>query len=307
MKNSFSIKKGVLLDKQNKGFKKRFRLLVKNIIFCILHLLAIKKLKKIAKNSKIKPFPKKNSKTIIFDTIYGMYGDLIYWEGSLAKALQLRGHKVKMLICNKTLTMCTSEYTVHRVHNDLTCKHCIEFSKEFLETTKIPYETWDKHISKDKIKEFKEKVFKFDKEQCHNYKYKEIYVGRLARNAAIRYFKGTLEVDEEYYLEVLRLELINTLIGVEVGESIYKQNKPDVLITTHPGYSSWGGFAEVFYKKGIKVCSPGKGYKDSPHLHRFARHWPEQTSRTPSSSSRSYESRRPAATNLYIPDNPSGH
>ena len=39
----------------------------------------------------------RDGKKIVFNLLYGMYGDLLYWEGGLAKALQLRGHDVKAL------------------------------------------------------------------------------------------------------------------------------------------------------------------------------------------------------------------
>ncbi len=137
---------------QNKlGFKKRIKLFNKNTAFRFAHIFAIKEAKKIVKNSKNQPKKQtKGKKKILFDMIYGMYGKLIYWEGTIAKALQLRGHNVKILTCGKALTMCTSEYTIHKLHDDKTCKHCVDFSSEFLEITNIPYATYKEYIS-DKL------------------------------------------------------------------------------------------------------------------------------------------------------------
>jgi hypothetical protein len=243
------------------GFKKRMQLIEKNTAFRIAHKLAINRAKKIVKNSSIQPQIKKDGKKILFDMIYGMYGTLIYWEGALAKALQLRGHDVKVLTCGKALTMCTSEYTIHRVHDDRTCKHCVDFSSEFLKTTGIPYATYKSYITDEEIENIKNKVSQLSKDKCQNFIYKDVEVGVLSKNATIRYFKGAIDPDEKYYLSVLHSELINSIIAIDVAEKILKKEKPDILISTHLGYSSWGSFAEYFAQKNVRICYPGGGYK----------------------------------------------
>ena len=246
----------------NLGLKKRMKLVVKNNAFRVAHRLAIKRLKKIVKNSSVQPkIIKEGKKKILFNTIYGMYGALIYWEWTLAKALQLRGHDVKVLTCGKALTMCTSEYTVHRLHDDKTCKHCVDFSSEFLEISDIPYDTYGDYISDGEIEEIKGKISQLSKNECHNYVYKDVEAGTLSKNATIRYFKGAIDPDEQLYLHILRSELINSIISIDVAEKFLKETKPDILVSRHLGYSSWGSFAEYLSKKGVRICYPGGGYK----------------------------------------------
>lgn len=241
--------------------KQKLKLFLKNLAFNMAHRIAIKNIKKIVKNTKTQPTEKKDSKKIIFDMIYGMYGQLIYWEGTLAKALQLRGHNVKVLTCGQALTMCTSEYTVQRLHNQKTCNHCVKFSSEFLNTANLPHNSYKDYLTDAEIQKIHEKVNKMNKEECHTLLYKNVDVGTLSKNAAIRYFKGQIQTNEKQYLNILKAETINSLIAIDVAEKILKKEKPDILVTTHLGYSSWGGFAEYLAQHGVSISYPGGGYK----------------------------------------------
>ena len=249
------------LFKQKLSFKQKIKLFMKNLAFNIAHRIAIKKVKKIMKNTKSQPNQNLSSKKIIFDMIYGMYGQLIYWEGILAKALQIRGNKVKVLTCGQALTMCTSEYTVHRLHNQDTCNHCVKFSAEFFETVGLPRNSYKDYITDKEIDEIKKHINQMTEKEIKNYVFKNVNVGALSENATVRYFKGQIKPDEELYINVLKAEAINSLIAINIAEKILKKEKPDILVTTHLGYSSWGSFAEHLSQNGVRITYPGSGYK----------------------------------------------
>lgn len=249
------------MEHNEHGLKKKLRLIAKNNAFKVAHVITIRRLKKFMKNSSSPPPVKKGGKRILFNMIYGMYGHLMYWETFLAKAMQLRGHDVRVIICGKALTMCTSEYTVDSIHNDKTCKHCIKYSQDFLKTMGIPYLNMADLISDEEIQKIKEKVGKLTLEECKKFHYKGVDAGGLSINAAMRYFEGTVNIDEKLNEEVLRSELTNTIIAIDVAEKIKKESNPDSIVTTHLGYSAWGGLAEYFEAQGTRVCYPGNGYK----------------------------------------------
>ena len=248
------------MEENRSGFKKKAKLIVKNNAFRYAHIVALKKLNKIVKKSSSPPVIKKDGKRIFFNMLYGMYGELIYWECGLAKAMQLRGHDVKVLICGKSLTMCTSEYTIKTVHDDKTCKHCVDFSKNFLKTVGLPYLNYNDYIKKEDIENIKNKVNKLSIEECKKLIYKDVPVGGLSLNATMRYFEGAIKVNEKFFEKVLKAELVNSLIATDIAEKFTKQEKPDVIVTTHLGYSSWGSFAKYCESRGIRICYPGGGY-----------------------------------------------
>jgi len=249
------------LHQDKLGTDKQIKLFMKNNAFKVSQKFALMRIKKIMKNSNNQIMRKSDGKKILFNLIYGMYGKIMFWECALAKALQIRGHDVSALVCGNALTMCTTEYTVDSVHDNSTCRHCVNFSKDFLETAGIPYSTYKNHISSQEIKNIRNRVYKLSTDECENLKYKGVSTGTLSKNSVIRYFKGSLNPDKDKYDFVLRSELINAIIATDVAEKIIKEEKPDVLVTRHLGYSSWGSFAQYCTNKGIRICSPGEGYK----------------------------------------------
>lgn len=238
---------------------RKLKLFVKNNAFRVGQNLALRRLRKIVKKSTIKP-KKSTDQKILFNLIYGMYGKIMFWECALAKSLQLRGHDVSALICGNALTMCTTEYTVGSAHDEKTCEHCVDFSQKFLDTVGIPYSTYYKYISKEEIQKIKNKVNKMSENKCENLIYKGVHVGALSKNSVLRYFKGTLTPDKNEYLRILHDELVNAIIATDVAEKIMEKEKPDILVTRHLGYSSWGSFGEYFANRGVKIRSPGEGY-----------------------------------------------
>jgi len=238
---------------------KRLKLFIKNNAFRISQKAAIKRLEKIINNSNLQII-RNDGKKVLFNLIYGMYGKLIFWECGLAKALQMRGHDVKALVCGNAFAMCTSEYTIQSVHDDFTCKTCVDFSRNFLNIVGIPYSTYKEYISDEEIENIKNRVNQLSINECKNFIYKDVKVGTLSVNSVIRYFKGSLNPDKDKYESVLRSELINAIISTDAAEKVVKEEKPDVLVTRHLGYSSWGSFAEYCKSKRIRVCSPGQGY-----------------------------------------------
>ncbi len=255
---------------QNKqGINKQLRLFAKNNAFRISQKLALRRLEKIMKKSNPPLVKRDDGKKILFNLIYGMYGKIIFWEGSLAKALQMRGHDVKALVCGGAFTMCTSEYTIQSVHDDVTCKHCINFSKDFFDVANIPCFTYGDYIPNDKIEDIKKRVNQLSIDKCKNLIHNDVEVGAFSINSVMRYLKGSLAPDEKTYESVLRNELTNAIIATDVAEKIVKEEKPDVIITRHLAYSSWGSFAKYCMNKGIRVCYPGEGYKTNTIIFDF--------------------------------------
>jgi hypothetical protein len=248
------------LFKQDLSFETKIKLIIKNNTFRLAHRLAIRRIKKLAKNSKPIPPVKKDGKKIIFNLLYGMYGRLIFWECGLAKAMQLRGHNIKVITCDKKLTMCTSEFTIGSAHDEKTCDHCVKFSGGFLKAAGLLQISYNQYITENEIKKIHERVNKLSLEECGKLVYKDVEVGPLSINAALRYFEGTLNPDPALYERVLRAELINSIIATDIAEKIYQDEKPDIIVTTHLGYSSWGSFDEYCRRKGVSLTYPGDGY-----------------------------------------------
>lgn len=237
------------------------KLLAYKIIIIPTQYIALHRLKKIMKNSA--PIKKlNNGKKILFISIDARHMPHTYLEAGLAKFLQIRGHNSKMLICNGVLNMCTSHFTIEKPYNPWSCNNCIKFSKKFYETVKLPYATYNEYISQNQIKKINNLVNKMSFEECEEYIYKDIKVGFHATTSAERYFKGD-KPPKNIYEPILRSELINAMISTDVAEQALNKEKPDILVSSHGCYSSWGSFSDYFINKGITTYVWGSGETNS--------------------------------------------
>lgn len=235
------------------------KLLVYKMVILPSQEIAIHRLSKIIRNSN--PQDKKiTGKKILFNSVDGRYMIHTYFEGGLAKSLQMKGHEVKMLICGGALNMCTSHFTIKKPPNSWSCKNCVYFSKKFYETTGLPYSTYKDYIKEEELEAIKNKVNEMPFEECTDLVYKDIKVGLHAKISADRYFTGAT-VEKEQYEHVLRSELINAIISTDAAEKVLNKEKPDVMVNSHGCYSSWGSFTDYFRNKGIRVCVWYTGYK----------------------------------------------
>jgi len=220
-------------------------------------MFALHRLRKVMKNSS--PIERKDlEKKVLFISVDARHMPHTYLEGGIAKALEIRGHNPKMLMCNGILNMCTSHFTVDNPKNCWNCENCIRFSKKFYEIAKLPYATFDQYITPKEVETIQKTVSKMTLEQCEKHIYKDICVGYHATTSAKRYFKGDKPSNEEYE-PILRSELINAMITTDVAAKAYLLEKADILVSSHGCYSSWGSFTDYFINRKTPAYIWGSG------------------------------------------------
>lgn len=232
-----------------------------NTLITVSQEFALQRLKKITNNSS--PIEKKSTgKKIVFNSVHGTFLEAIYKEGGLTKALELRGHNPKMIFCGGSLSLCTGVFTNRIPPSSMMCRNCKYFSKQFFEIIKIPYATYLNYISDQDVVKIKNRISELPLEDCKNFVYKDVNVGFHTMTSLQRFYKGGDPKKTKYiYEHVLRTRLANAIIATEVAEKVLQKDKPEVLVTSHGCYSSWGSFAEYFMNKGIRVVVWYTGYK----------------------------------------------
>ncbi len=208
-------------------------------------------LKKIVNN--YIPPEKYDGKKILFNSLDARHMTHSYLESSIAKSLQLRGHNVKMLLCGRTLSMCTTFHRLDHPPNEWSCNNCLKFSRRIYETIGLNYSMYNEYINDEEIKKIQKQVNSISFDERKKLIYKDVRVGFHALTSAERYFKGGTPKKEDLE-KILNLELINAIISTDVAERIIEVEKPDVLVTSHGIYSSWGSFSDYSMNKGIRTC-----------------------------------------------------
>jgi len=234
--------------------------LLYNLVITLSQEKALHQLRKIAQYSSYTPEKTKQGKKIIVHSVHGTFLEAIYKEGGIAKALQLRGHIIKMLLCGRALTACPGVFTNKTPPNKWMCRNCIYFSKNFLKITDLPHAHYFDYININDINKIKRMVSKMSINKCKTLIYKDVRAGFHAQSSVIRFFEGENSEDSKYkYDDILRLHVQNGIIATNVAERIMKIEKPDIILTSHGCYSSWGCFSEYFINNDIRVVTWGSG------------------------------------------------
>jgi hypothetical protein len=212
--------------------------------------IALHRLKKIVKKSSSPIKTQDKKKILLFSP--GKHGMMAYNESAIAKALQMRGHNMKMVICGGSLSMCTTHFTVTKPYHPWICKNCIYYTKKLFETAGLPYITFKELLTEEEMREIDKKVPSLSVEECEKLIYRNVKVGFHAITSVERYFMGVVPNRQDYE-KILRIELKNAMRSTVVAEKLYQNEKPDILITSQGVYSSWGSLTEYFTNKGIRV------------------------------------------------------
>lgn len=234
------------------------KMLLFNFLTKIYQEKSLKKLNKIANNTKKEIKSVEEKKKVLFNIVNGSYDLEIYRYGAIAKSLQFRGHSVEIMGCNHGLELCTAYFRIGHPPNNWTCKNCSDYFKSFCKIVKLPYSTFTDYLTNEELKKIQKKIDTLTIEECEKLNYKTVNVGMHASLSAKRYFKGIIAKKEEYE-PILRLELKAAMTAALIAEKKYKKNKPDVVISGSV-YSPWATVSDYFRNQGIRVCHNNLGY-----------------------------------------------
>ena len=175
----------------------------------------------------------------------------IYQVLLIAKALQLRGAQVKILVCDSFLPACEIKSKRNtKVNPCLSCNMnrmytVPEFGLETINLSEL--------VSKKRIKEIESLAKNLMFHNPKRYEYKGIDITRIVDDSVVRYFYGGVPDDTSKELEEVRLKyLITTLIGFEAAESIQERWSPDVVFGNMEVYADWAPYHKYFVSKGVK-------------------------------------------------------
>ncbi len=204
-------------------------------------------------NNLDKPKSKPKSKQInilvpIIETNhYQVYHILI-----LAKALELRGIKIYILVCDSFLPACE----IKSIKNSNQLDNCLEC--RFNRNKLLPLFNFktlylSKFITKDK-KDFlinlsNEIIKKNPKEFIYN----NVDVIPILNDSVSRYYYGdNTNKNNRKFLNVKKKNIISTLVGIEVAKNINDSISLDSVISNMIAYSPFAPYYEYFKLKGIK-------------------------------------------------------
>ncbi len=226
---------------------------IKNIILKIYYLLIFKRriFNQLNENKNFQPKANPKKKKIFIPLVETAHPQ-IYHLLILAKSLVLRGHEVKVLICDGYLRGCEiKSYINKEIKNPCwVCKNNIVNILPLFGLDYILYSDYIKSKEKKKIIGLEKK---FTLNLNNKIKYKYFDLTRVVNESLIRYYYGNKFFGN---FKKIRSDHINTsLISIIFAEKILQNWNPDIILNNMPVYSAWEPFFAYFKKKKKRLVT----------------------------------------------------
>ena len=174
----------------------------------------------------------------------------VYQVLALAKALEVRGIQIKVLVCGERLNGCELKSIKSPKINP--CLECSYNLTHIVPLFGFDVEQLSDYISEEEILDIR----KIAESVCKNYPssflYKGIDIIPMSNDSVIRYFYGLVPEEGSPELTLRRMQhLESSMIGVFVANKVAVSWKPDALVYNMNVYSSWAPYHKVFANLGI--------------------------------------------------------
>ena len=162
----------------------------------------------------------------------------------LAKALQMRGATVKVLLCGSSLNGCElKSVRSHKVDPCLTCR--------FNKNNTIPLFDLDTIVLSDLISaeqasEARSKAIAIAKEYPNSYLFEGIDIIPMVNDSVVRYYYGAIPDESSEEIATVRASHIETaILNFVAGKRIYSEWKPDIVMGNMNVYSIWEPYFKI--------------------------------------------------------------
>jgi hypothetical protein len=167
----------------------------------------------------------------------------------LAKALELRGAEIKLLICDGFLDACEikSQRNQNVKNPCLNCKHHINKVLPIFNFKQI---TILDLISKSELIKIEDKAQ--DLLDSGNYEYMGYNFQSCLEDSITRYYYGKISKDKEKIRSLKLLNIKTSIIGIIAGRKILDNFNPNIFLNNMNAYTTWSPLIDVFVKNNVQ-------------------------------------------------------
>ena len=175
-------------------------------------------------NNSFKRSEKKGLKVFIpmVETSHYQYFQVL----AVAKALELRGAQVKILLCNSSLRGCEIRSTRNKNNP---CIECNFSQKNILPLMNFDTVNISDYIQNERfnIKKLSDKICK---DSPSEFFYKGVEIMQMVRESIVRYYYGKVpDLPNQQLIKVTKSHISTSIINIEVATSIIEHWKPDIF------------------------------------------------------------------------------
>jgi hypothetical protein len=160
----------------------------------------------------------------------------------LAKALQLRGAEVKILLCGSRLDSCEIKSIRNKAKDP--CLNCRFSHRNIVPLYGLDVFQLSDFISNAEVESLSKEASILVENYPSEYFFKGINIVPMTNDSVTRYYYGAIPSDSGQVKTIRKQHLTSSMIGIEVAERIDKTFSPDVILSNMYTYSAW----EPYYR-----------------------------------------------------------
>lgn len=223
-------------------------------------LLKNKYIKKLNSNLKLKKFYSNSiklngkSESVLFWSTGGMIIQTNL-EGVIASSLKLRGHRVRVILCDGVYKACAKRIDFPDVEIKdwgTYCKSCIRQNAKLLERLGLDVTFISELVTESKAAQLRIEADKINLENFREISHEGIHLGSHLESSMMRHTKGGSFTGHE---DILREYAFAVLINTEASLNAIKKYNPSKVYMSHGIYADWGPALSVFLNGNIPITS----------------------------------------------------
>jgi hypothetical protein len=175
----------------------------------------------------------------------------------LAKALELRGVDVRVLLCGSRLDGC--EIKNFRNADDFDpCLTCRFNHQKLIPHFNLQINQLSDFVSKNEVDSMRSVAEEVTRHYPQNYLFHGIDLVPMINDSVTRFYYGDTPQDNSTEIEVVRRQhLLSAMISTKVASRLLDKWKPDVILSHMQVYSAWAPYYEFYKNHGIRCSSVG--------------------------------------------------
>jgi len=196
----------------------------------------------------------KDSKKILFWTTGGMIIQS-HLEGVIAAALKMRGHNVKMVLCDGVYKACAKRVDFPDVEMKdwgKYCPSCIRQSSQLFDSLGLDYSYISELVPSEKVRQLRDIADSVNLENFRALTYNKLGVGSHLESAMMRHTRGG---SFEGHGDLLKEYAFAVLVNAAASFNMINIFKPDRIYMSHGIYADWGPALSEALNAGIPVIS----------------------------------------------------
>lgn len=169
---------------------------------------------------------------------------------ALAKALQLRGASVRVLVCDSAMDGCELKNSRRRDKDQ--CLSCRTNQKDLVGLFGLEIVKLSSLITDGKRAELRRLSAEIASAYPARYEYKGVEIIGLSNDSVTRFYYGAVPDESAASMRLQRLRYLYTaLLGVEAAERLQLEWTPTALLGSMRVYADWGPYVQYFRTRGV--------------------------------------------------------